>query len=161
MRAPLTMILALLAGCAASGGGVRADAPPAAGAGATTEVPKPGTSKPGAATGSIAGRILYPSGPAPHLRICALGAQTSQCTDSPAGRALYRIEHLPDGDYQVVARVEDEGLLRVGGHVQQVQCIRAPCPDQLKTVSVAGGAQAAQIDLNGFYPARDEFPAIP
>lgn len=161
MRALLTMTLALLAGCAASGAGVRADAPTAAAAAATTEAPAPATTKPDAATGSIAGRIVYPSGPAPHLRICALSAQTQQCADSPAGRTLYRIEHLPDGDYQVVARVEDEGLLRVSGHVQPVQCIRAPCPDQLKTVSVAGGAQVAQIDLNGFYPARDEFPAIP
>lgn len=148
MRAPVMMTLALLAGCAAAGGGTRADSP-------KTDSPKAD-----AATGSIAGRIIYPGGPAPSMRICALGAQTQQCTDSPAGRTLYRIEHLPEGEYQVVARVE-QGELRVGGYVQQVECIRAPCPAQLKTVAVAGGKQVAEIDLNGFYPAREEFPVLP
>ena len=66
---------------------------------------------------------------------------------------------LPDGEYQVVARVEDANT-PVAGHVQEVQCIRAPCPPQLATLSVAGGKEIANADLNGFYAERAEFPVI-
>ncbi len=138
MRMLLLVPLAALAACSTTGGGAPADP----------------------ASGSISGRIIYPSEVAPAMRICALGAESRGCTDSPAGRALYRIDHLSAGDYQLVARLV-EGDMRVGGHVQPVQCIQAPCPDQLKTVTVAAGAAVAGIDLNGFYPAREEFPLVP
>lgn len=140
MRMLLLIPLAALAACSTSGGGTRPSPDPA--------------------SGSISGRILYPSEVAPEMRICAIGANSRGCTASPAGRALYRIDQLPAGDYQIVAGLS-EGDMRVGGHVQPVQCIQAPCPDQLKTVTVAAGAAVAGIDLNGFYPARDEFPPLP
>jgi hypothetical protein len=114
---------------------------------------------PKAPQGSIGGRIQFPAGVAPAMRICAISAQASQCIDSPAGRTLYRIGNLPDGDYQVVARLD--GATPVAGHVQQVQCIRAPCQDQLATLSVAGGKEVATADLNGFYAERTDFPALP
>jgi hypothetical protein len=109
--------------------------------------------------GAIGGRIEYPAGVAPAMRICALGAQTRQCIDSPAGRTLYRIEHLPDGDYQVVARVEGSDT-PVAGHVEKVECIRAPCDEPLVTLSIAGGKDIATADLNGFYAERSDFPIL-
>ena len=66
---------------------------------------------------------------------------------------------MPDGDYQVVARV-DNADTPVAGHVQEVQCIRAPCPPQLATLIVRDGKEIADADLNGFYAERPEFPAL-
>jgi hypothetical protein len=132
--------LLLLVGCAAaSAGGTRLD--------------------PKAPQGAIGGRIAFPAGVAPAMRICAITGDAQRCIDSPAGRTLYRIGELPDGEYQVVARVEDAST-PVAGHVQEVQCIRAPCPPQLATLSVAGGKEIANADLNGFYAERPEFPAL-
>jgi hypothetical protein len=114
---------------------------------------------PKAPQGALGGRIQYPEGVAPAMRICALSAGASQCIDSPAGRTLYRIGELPDGEYQVVARVED-ATLPIAGHVQQVQCITAPCPAQLKTRSIENGKEIADADLNGFYASRPDFPLL-
>jgi hypothetical protein len=113
-------------------------------------------------TGSISGKIAYPSELTPAMRICALPAAGAApvCIDSAAGQTAYRIERLAAGDYQLVARL-NEGEMRVGGHMQPVQCVRAPCPDLLKTVSLAAGARLTGIDLNEFYAARADFPPLP
>ena len=135
--APLLLPLVLLAGCAAQAADTRVD--------------------PKALRGAIGGRIQFPAGVAPAMRICAVAAAARQCIDSPAGRTLYRIEHLPDGEYQVVAKVESVET-PVAGYVQDVQCIRAPCPPQLVSVAIADGKEVADADLNGFYAAREDFP---
>ena len=109
--------------------------------------------------GAIGGRIAYAEGVVPAMRICALWADGQSCVDSPAGRTLYRIEGLRDGEYLVVARVEAPAT-PVAGHVQQVQCIRAPCPARLAPVRVADGKEVANADLNGFYPERPDFPTL-
>lgn len=111
---------------------------------------------------SISGAIAYPSEVTPAMRICAVpGAGAAPvCIDSAAGRTSYRLDHVAAGDYQLVAKL-NEGEMRVGGHVQPVQCVRAPCPDLLKTVSVVAGAQLTGIDLNEFYAARADFPPLP
>jgi len=114
---------------------------------------------PKAPQGAIGGRIQYPGGVAPAMRICALDGSAQHCIDSPAGRTLYRIAGLLDGQYQVVARVED-AKLPVAGHVHEVQCIRAPCNPQLVTLEIAQGKQIASADLNGFYAARADFPVL-
>jgi hypothetical protein len=114
---------------------------------------------PKAPHGAIGGRIAFPGGVTPSMRICALAGEDRHCIDVPAGRTLYRIGNLPDADYQVVARVDDAGT-PVAGHVQAVQCIRAPCPAQLATLAVAGGKEIATADLNGFYAERADFPSI-
>ena len=51
--------------------------------------------------------------------------------------------------------------LRVAGHVHQVQCIRAPGPEMLKSVELPADARLEGIDINGFYAAREDFPPIP
>ena len=114
---------------------------------------------PKAPQGAIGGRIQFPQGVAPAMRICAITAVAQRCIDSPAGRTLYRIGELPDGSYQVIARVEDSNL-PVAGHVHEVQCIRAPCPAQLATLELAQGKEIATADLNGFYAERTDFPAL-
>lgn len=112
--------------------------------------------------GSIRGAIRYPDGDAPAMRICAIHDQGAihGCVETAAGARSYRIDHLTAADYVVIAQPHT-GTLRAGGHVQQVQCIRAPCPDLPAQVFVAGGAQLTEIDINGFYPAREDFPPMP
>jgi len=113
-------------------------------------------------SGSISGKIAYPSETTPDMRICAVqdGGSLHTCTQAKAGDTQYRIDHLPPADYLVVAQLH-EGDMRVGGHTYQVQCIRAPCPAHLKTVTVAPGAALAGIDINDFYAAMDDFPNLP
>lgn len=118
-----------------------------------------------AESGSIAGRILHPAHVVPALRICAIGSGASAeatriCVRTRAHEDRYRIDGLPPGDYIVIASIS-EGLYRVGGHMQPVQCIRAPCPEMPKPVTVASAATVDDIDLNGFYGRRDDFPALP
>jgi hypothetical protein len=135
----LSLLLLFAAGCAASAGDTRLD--------------------PKAPKGAIGGRIQYAQGVAPAMRICAVSGVGQRCIDIPAGRTLYRIAELPDGEYQVVARLESTDT-PVAGHVQQVQCIRAPCPARLVTLGVADGKDIATADLNGFYSERNDFPAV-
>ena len=113
---------------------------------------------PKAPHGAVGGRIAYPQGVAPAMRICAIAGDAQRCIDSPAGRTLYRIGELPDGIYNVVARVQDPRL-PYAGHVHQVQCITAPCPAQLASLQIVDGKEIATADLNGFYAEREEFPA--
>jgi hypothetical protein len=112
--------------------------------------------------GSISGKIAYPSETTPDMRICAIhdGGTEHACTQAKAGDTDYRIDHLAPGDYQIVAQLH-EGDMRIGGHMFQVQCIRAPCPAQLQAVTVAPGANLTGIDVNEFYDTRSDFPPMP
>ena len=116
---------------------------------------------PKAPQGAVGGRIQFPVGVAPAMRICALSDSTQQCIDSPAGRTLYRIGHLPDGDYRVVARVQPPSDTPVAGHVEKIECVAAPCVEPLATLHIEGGREIATADLNGFYEARTDFPPLP
>lgn len=121
-----------------------------------------GTSRVERGNASISGRIVYPSEVTPAMRICAVRSPeiAPTCLDSRAGRTHYTLKGLPAGDYRIVAKLA-EGDMRVGGHVQEVQCIRAPCRNPLKTISVAAGERVAGADLNEFDAAREDFPPIP
>lgn len=120
-----------------------------------------------ATTGSIAGHIQHPAHAIPAMRICAIGSgapaeATRICVRTQRGQGRYRIDGLPADDYVVIAETSDgTALYRVGGHMQQVQCIRAPCPEMPKSVTVTPGATVDGIDLNGFYDRRNDFPALP
>ena len=138
MRVLLLLSIAALSACSNLGGG-----------------------RPGGDTGSISGKIAYPSEVTPLMRICAVrtGVGAPICITSLAGQTHYRIERLPAGEYQVQATLS-EGEMRVGGHMLPVQCIRAPCPEQLKSVSLSAGAELTGIDLNEFYAAREDFSPL-
>ncbi|MFZ5637830.1 MAG: carboxypeptidase-like regulatory domain-containing protein [Pseudomonadota bacterium] len=117
------------------------------------------------ATGAIEGHILHPAHAIPAMRICAIAAGAPAqadrvCVSTRSSQGRYRIAGLPPGDYTVIA-VAENAHYPVGGHMQQVQCIRAPCPEMPKTVTVAPGARVVDIDLNGFYERREDFPALP
>lgn len=115
-------------------------------------------------TGAIEGRILHPAHVVPALRICAIGSGAPAdakkiCIDTRPSQDTYRIGGLPPDDYIVIAAA-GKGVYRVGGHMQQVQCIRAPCPDMPASVTVAAGANVTGIDIKNFYEKRDDFPVI-
>lgn len=127
--------------------------------------PAPAPATRSAAGGSIAGRIAYDAGPAPAMRICAIGSgdpadAAARCVRTAAGATAYRIDGLGDDDYNVFAWTTTSPP-RVGGHVRQVQCIRAPCPPMPESVTVAGGARVDGVDLDGFYDRREDFPPPP
>jgi len=118
-----------------------------------------------AAGGTIAGGIAYDAGPAPALRICAIGSgdpaeAAHRCVRTAAGATAYRIDGLPADDYTVFAWTTASPP-RVGSHVEQVQCIRAPCPAQPAGVTLGSGAKVDGVDLNGFYDQREDFPPQP
>lgn len=116
--------------------------------------------------GSISGVIQHPAQAVPAMRICAIGsgapAQARRiCVSTQTGDDTYRIDGLPADEYIVIARTEHaSALYRVGGHMQPVQCIRAPCPAMPKAVKVDAGAHIEGVDLNEFYERREDFPAI-
>jgi hypothetical protein len=129
---------------------------------------------PAPATASLGGVIRHPAQAVPHMRICALRADVpadlpaaaqqraaaSRCVHTRHGDDTYRIDGLAAGEYVVIARVE-RGMYAVGGHVQPVQCIRAPCPEMLAPVRLAAAQAREDIDLNGFYDERPDFPPLP
>ena len=152
--------VSLAAGCAGSEAR-DPGAPPEA----TAPTTKPAPATRSAAGGSIAGRIAYDAGPAPAMRICAIGSgdpadAAARCVRTAAGATAYRIDGLGDDDYNVFAWTTTSPP-RVGGHVRQVQCIRAPCPPMPESVTVAGGARVDGVDLDGFYDRREDFPPPP
>ena len=115
-----------------------------------------------ARTGTIEGDIQHPAHVIPAMRICAIGSGKEAprvCVQTRRDQSTYRIDGLAPDDYIVIAA--GSGLYRIGGHVLQVQCIRAPCPDMPASVTVAAGAKVSGIDINGFYERRDDFPAMP
>lgn len=155
---PLLALSAALSTTACAGSGARDTGS------AQDTAPAPAATRSGTG-GVIAGRIAYDDGAAPALRICAIGSgdpTTSRhvCTTTAPGATDYRITGVPADDYSVFAWTRS-GPSRVGGHVQQVQCIRAPCPPMPMDVTVGSGARVDGVDLNGFYDSRDDFPQMP
>jgi hypothetical protein len=114
-------------------------------------------------TGSIEGHIAHPAHVIPPMRICAIGSGESAksiCVRTRRDQGSYRIDGVTPGDYIVIGSGGDS-FNRLGGHVQQVQCIRAPCPEMPVSLSISPGAHLTGIDINGFYDQRDDFPALP
>ena len=114
------------------------------------------------ANSTVAGLIQFPEKVIPSMRICALNTQTKaiSCVKTKAGQTKYLIKGLVAAEYQVLANVKDNEL-RVGGHMLQVQCIRAPCPALLKSVLLKAKESKTDIHLNGFYRSREDFPTLP
>lgn len=114
-------------------------------------------------TGSIEGHVMHPAHVIPAMRICAIGSGASAksvCVRTRRGQGSYRIDDVVPGDYIVIGTGGDS-LYHIGGHVQPVQCIRAPCPEMPVSLNLSPGAHLTGIDINGFYDQRDDFPALP
>lgn len=112
--------------------------------------------------GSIGGIIQYPGKTIPSMRICAFNTETHKtvCVKIKAGQSKYRIANLAAAEYQIIAEIQ-QGKMKIAGHMLQVQCIRAPCPALLNSVSLQTGQALDEIHLNGFYESREDFPMLP
>lgn len=111
---------------------------------------------------SISGLIQYPAKPLPAMQVCAFNTQTraASCIKTKTGQTQYSIKGLVTAEYQIIANLTS-GELRVGGHMLQVQCIRAPCPALLSSVALKAKEARTGIHLNGFYASREDFPLLP
>jgi len=118
------------------------------------------------AGGAIEGHIAHPAHAIPPMRICAIGSGAPSeakrvCIDTRRDQGHYRIAGLPADEYIVIAETDGgTPLYRVGGHMQPVQCIRAPCPEMPKPVAVGENAVVEGIDIDRFYDAREDFPSL-
>ncbi len=135
----------------------------------TAEVPAP-TAAP---TGSIRGKLSYPSEFIPPLRIVAFrlenGAWNQQYVyvDTVLNAGEYQIDGLDEGFYWVVAYTipEDEGIPAglAAGYSQAVPCgLSAACTDHsLIAVEVKGGQVTGGVDPGDWYAPEGSFPVSP
>ncbi len=129
---------------------------------ASTPIP---ASSPAALSGSIAGKLSYPSSFIPSLAVVAYVAGGSP-TDyyyvlTAENQGTYQLDDLPPGNYYVVAYVIGGGF--AGGYSQMVPCgLSAECTDHsLIPVPVTAGQVTTSIDPGDWYAPEDAFPAYP
>ncbi len=116
-------------------------------------------------SGSIAGKLSYPSSFIPSLAIVAyvVGGSPNDyyymITNENQGD--YQLDNLPPGNYHVVAYVVGGGY--AGGYSQMVPCgLTADCADHnLIPVTVTGGQVTSGIDPGDWYAPENAFPAYP
>jgi hypothetical protein len=110
---------------------------------------------------SISGQIQYPAKQVPAMQVCAVNTQTqaATCIKTKTGQTKYLIEGLAAAEYQIIANLTS-GELHIGGHMLQVQCIRAPCPALLNSLVLKANEPKTDIHVNGFYASREDFPMV-
>ncbi len=119
----------------------------------------------GGLSGSISGKLSYPSNFIPSLAIVAYVAGGSPLdyyyVITNEGSNTYQLDNLPPGNYYVVAYVIGGGLN--GGYSQAVPCgLSVECGDHsLISVSVTGGQVTQGIDPADWYAPEGSFPAYP
>ena len=116
-----------------------------------------------AATGSIAGKLSYPSSFIPSMKVVAfaVGSSTYYYLTTAEGSGTYQLDNLPAGNYHVVSYVVGGGLS--GGYTQAVPCgLSAECGDHsLIAVTVTAGQVTYGVDPGDWYAPADAFPAYP
>ncbi len=122
-------------------------------------------------TGSIQGRLSYPSEMVPPLRIVAFrvinGQQTGdyEFINTIVGQNQYQMDGLPVGSYWVVAyTINEQGQASglAGGYTKAVPCgLSVECSDRsLIPVEVQAG-QTSSADPADWYAPPGSFPADP
>jgi hypothetical protein len=114
-------------------------------------------------TGSISGKLSFPSEGIPALRIVAFNIENGKyyAVEIAAGAKAYQIKGLPAGSYQVVAYTLDGSLS--GGYSQAVLCgLSENCTDHsLIDVSVEAGQNTPDINPDDWFAPPGSFPADP
>jgi len=123
-----------------------------------------------AATGSISGKLSYPSDFIPALRIVAFEVVNDNMTgnwysvDSEMNQFTYQMDNLPEGKYYVVAYIRDadENSLRAG-YTPFVPCgLSVSCTDHsLIAVEVKNGSMTEGVDPGDWYVDPSNFPPDP
>lgn len=117
------------------------------------------------ARGGIAGRVSFPDGSLPPMRVCAVPRDPwlrSRCTLTVEGRADYLITGLAPGDYDVVSYAlagNSNGL--VGAHARRLEDCAPNAPGCAGGIlvprTVRAGEVVTDVDPDRFYtdlPAR-------
>lgn len=118
-------------------------------------------------TGSISGRLSYPSEAIPALRIVAFSVDSDAwySMDVPMNTFEYTLTDLPAGTYHVVAYVlpSDTFPPLAGGYSEMVLCgLSVDCTDHsLADVIVTAGQDTPDINPGDWYAAEGFFPPMP
>jgi hypothetical protein len=135
--------------------------PPAATA-TFTQAPAPPTETP-PQTGSISGRLTYPSEYIPAQRVVAfqVGSEFYYYVQTAENQSTYQIADLPPGTYHIVAYLIDGDLS--AGYTQAVPCgLSVDCTDHsLIGVPVTPGQDSGGIDPADWYAPEGAFPPDP
>jgi hypothetical protein len=118
------------------------------------------------ATGSISGRLSYPSEELPALRIVAFNLANDDFyfVDTVQNQGTYLLENLPEGIYHVMAYPLRSGLGAPGGGFSQaVPCgLNASCTDHsLIDVPVFAGQETPNVNPTDWYAPPGSFPPNP
>lgn len=119
------------------------------------------------ATGSISGKLSYPSEGVPPLYVFAFSAANINLyyyVTTVQNQSTYQIDDLPPGNYYVVAYpVNTAGNGFSGGYSQAVPCgLAAQCTDHsLIPVSATGGQVTQDANPGDWYANPGTFPAFP
>jgi hypothetical protein len=117
-----------------------------------------------AGTSAIAGHIEFPGESIPALHVCAISGDTGAgaCVHTQREQSRYRIENLPAGNYQVWAWLAaPEGDMQVMRAAHAVQCIRAPCPPQLRNIELPADTKVDGMTLNDAAASYPDQPPEP
>jgi len=122
------------------------------------------------ATGSISGKLSYPSDFIPALRIVAFEVINDSMTgtwyslDTELNQFTYQIDNLLEGKYYVVAYIRDadDNALRAG-YTQYVPCgLSVSCTDHsLIAVEVMAGSVTEGVDPGDWYVDPTNYPPDP
>jgi len=131
-----------------------------------TETPIPPTETPVPtatvqATGSVSGRLGYPSEMVPPLRVVAFNILTGEYywQNTVLNQMNYRFEALPVGKYHVLAYlIENPTRTFYAAYSNFVTCgYQQSCTDHtLVTVEVKAGMETSNVDPNDWYGADPE-----
>lgn len=114
-------------------------------------------------TGSVSGRLGFPSEFIPPLRVVAfnLDRGTYFWVDTAQNQQYYKIEGLPTGSYVVVAYVHGSDM--AGGYSKYVTCgLSVSCQDHgLIQVQVEAGSVVNNINPIDWYAPTGTFPPDP
>jgi len=114
-------------------------------------------------TGSVAGKLSYPSEFIPPLRVVAFNQNhgTYFWVDTTQNQQYYEIKGLTPGDYTVVAYYR--GTNMIGGYTTFVVCGFAPgCNNHsLNIVHIDAETNAVNINPNDWYAPTGTFPPDP
>ena len=172
MRAPMISLCVLLAACdgtsptpAASTAVAASEAKPMPAPGTPAPVRDPVPAPTAAVAGAITGTLGYPGEALPAMRVCAfeLAEGAPHCIETEPAQRQYRIDGVPQGDYQVLAYPR-EGSGAPGGYTGCVDDLDARCTaHDLRVVVVAPGETTHGIDPVDFYAgdAGVDWPAEP
>jgi len=123
----------------------------------------PSSDAPSANTGSISGKLSYPSEGIPQLQIVAFhqDSEAFYSIETTPNQLTFQINDIPSGVYIVVAYLSGEEY--AGGYTQAVLCgLSLDCTDHsLVPVLVDPGLDSADVDLMDWYAPQGTYPPNP